>query len=201
MAAGLYMKCYIIMKRMCDLFACIPGLVLLVLLFMPVALAIKLSSPGSVFFSQQRIGLNGNIFYLYKFRTMKMGAEEDGAVWAVPNDPRTFAFGSFLRRSRLDELPQFINILRGEMSLVGPRPERPEFLPKLQKKINGYTKRLEAKPGVTGYAQISCPYASSIHESISKFKYDMYYIDNRSLLFDLKILLRTIKVIVRLEGR
>ena len=130
-----------------------------------------------------------------------MGAEEDGAVWAIPNDPRNFSFGSFLRKSRLDELPQFINILRGEMSLVGPRPERPEFLPKLKKKINGYTKRFAAKPGVTGYAQVSCPYASSVEESISKFNYDMYYIDNRSLWFDFTILLRTIKVIMRLEGR
>jgi len=195
------MRAYEFSKRLCDLLACVPGLAIFLIVFLPVALIIKLSSPGSIFFVQKRIGLSGKLFTLYKFRTMKMGAEEDGAVWAIPDDPRTFKFGSFLRKSRIDELPQFINILRDEMSLVGPRPERPEFLPKLSRRINGYAKRQSVKPGVTGYAQVSHPYASSLDESISKFDYDLYYILNRSIWLDLKILLRTFRVVIRLEGR
>jgi lipopolysaccharide/colanic/teichoic acid biosynthesis glycosyltransferase len=166
-----------------------------------VALLIKLTSRGPVLYRQQRVGRNGCLFTLYKFRSMRADAEIDtGAVWASPDDPRITPLGRWLRRLRLDELPQFINILRGDMCLVGPRPERPEFVSVLSRKIPFYRQRLCIKPGITGWAQINHKYGDSIEDTIVKLEYDLYYIKNLSLRLDAYIMFQTIKVIVLSRG-
>jgi sugar transferase (PEP-CTERM system associated) len=162
-----------------------------------VALAVKLTSPGPVLFSQKRVGLNGRPFTLYKFRSMVVDAEaKTGAVWATRDDPRVTSIGRFLRRSRLDELPQLINILRGEMSVVGPRPERPEFVATLSEQIPFYRQRHCVKPGLTGWAQINYKYGETIEDTITKLEYDLYYIKNLSPSLDAYILFHTVKVML-----
>ena len=137
-----------------------------------------------------------------KFRSMKEGAETDGAQWAQKNDPRVTKFGSLMRKTRLDEIPQLLNIIRGEMSFIGPRPERPEFIDILEKEIPFYKERLLVKPGLAGWAQLNGPaYGGSQEESLEKLKYDLYYIKNRSLLLDLGILLKTIRLIIGGRGQ
>jgi sugar transferase (PEP-CTERM system associated) len=177
------------------------GLILTFPLMILVALLIKLTSRGPVLYRQQRVGRNGCLFTLYKFRSMRADAEIDtGAVWASPDDPRITPLGRWLRRLRLDELPQFINILRGDMCLVGPRPERPEFVSVLSRKIPFYRQRLCIKPGITGWAQINHKYGDSIEDTIVKLEYDLYYIKNLSLRLDAYIMFQTIKVIVLSRG-
>ncbi|NND81356.1 MAG: sugar transferase [Gammaproteobacteria bacterium] len=163
--------------------------------------AIKLSSRGPAIFSQTRVGLNGKQFTLYKLRTMVCGAEEKGAQWASKKDPRIFPVGRFLRNTRIDELPQCWNILKGEMSLIGPRPERPEFTEQLSKLIPHYDLRHVIKPGLTGWAQVMYPYGASTYDALKKLQYDLYYIKNYSPILDLNILLRTILVTLRRSGR
>ncbi len=165
------------------------------------ALGIKLSSRGPIIFSQKRVGLEGKSFTIFKLRTMQTNAESKGIQWAQSSDDRAFAFGRFLRRSRLDELPQCWNILRGEMSFIGPRPERPEFTSMLAEKIPYYDLRHIVKPGLTGWAQVSYPYGASIEDSLRKLQYDLYYIKNYSMLLDLNIILRTVLVTLRRKGR
>ena len=167
-------------KRFLDIIISAFGIVLLVLILPFVALLIKLTSRGPVFYKQKRMGFDGKIFTLAKFRTMADKAEKNGAVWAEKNDKRVTGVGKFLRRTRIDELPQFINILWGEMSLIGPRPERPEFLPVLEEKIPFYYKRHMVKPGITGFAQVMHPYAATVEDSLEKVGYDLFYIKNRS---------------------
>lgn len=158
-----------------------------------IACIIALTSPGPVVYHQARTGENGEPFTLHKFRTMSMDAEKNGAEWSTGNDPRVTRFGRFLRYTHLDELPQLINIIRGDLSFVGPRPERQEFVKLLQKKIPYYDIRLLVKPGLTGWAQINYRYGSSVEDAYEKLQYDIYYIKNRSLIFDLAIILKTIK--------
>jgi lipopolysaccharide/colanic/teichoic acid biosynthesis glycosyltransferase len=146
------------------------------------------------------VGLAGRPFTLYKFRSMRADAEKDGAVWAEERDPRVTPVGAFLRSSHLDELPQLINVIRGEMSLVGPRPERPEFVAELRKVIPHYHLRTLVKPGVTGWAQISYPYGSSLDDARAKLEYDLYYIRHKSVLWDLRIILRTLTVSILGRG-
>lgn len=167
-----------------------------------IALAIRLDSKGSIFYRQERMGLHGKVFHVYKFRSMKQDAESRGiAIWASENDPRVTRVGKFLRKSRLDELPQSLNILLGDMSMVGPRPERPQLVAELQKQIPFYRTRLAAKPGLTGWAQVNYGYVGTVEDTLVKLQYDLYYIKHASLLFDLRILAKTVGVVLRLEGR
>jgi len=188
-------------KRACDIAFAFLLLVLASPVMLFTAFSIKLTSRGPVFFSQTRVGIEGKSFTLYKFRTMKIGAEDGGAQWASDNDSRVFPFGRFIRKTRIDELPQCWNILRGEMSIVGPRPERPEFTSMLAKEIPYYDLRNVVKPGLTGWAQVCYPYGASTEDALRKLQYDLYYIKNYSLLLDLNILLRTVLITLRREGR
>ncbi len=160
-----------------------------------IAIAVKLTSPGPVIYRQVRVGKNGRLFTLYKFRTMRNDAERHGAQWAAKGDPRVTPLGRILRISHLDELPQLLNILRGELSFVGPRPERPEFVGKLKEQIPYYETRLLVKPGVTGWAQINHRADLDLEDVKQKLQYDIYYLKNRSLVLDLAIVAKTIKSI------
>jgi exopolysaccharide biosynthesis polyprenyl glycosylphosphotransferase len=165
------------------------------------AIAIKLDSPGSVFYSQTRTGLNGETFKVYKFRSMYQDAEKRGAQWASEQDPRITRVGRWLRILRIDELPQIWNVLRGDMSLIGPRPERPEFDIKLSEAIPYYNLRYLVKPGITGWAQVMYPYGASIEDAYEKFAYDLYYIKNFSFWLDIAITLKTVRVVLLGKGR
>jgi exopolysaccharide biosynthesis polyprenyl glycosylphosphotransferase len=190
------------MKRGLDLAGALLGVIAVAALTPILALLIRLDSPGPVFYRQSRVGRGGIPFTVVKFRTMRVDAERPGeAQWASPGDPRTTRVGAWLRRMRLDELPQFLNVLKGEMSLVGPRPERPEFIERLEREIPFYRARLMVPPGLTGWAQINLPYADSIDAARAKLEYDLYYVKHRSLLFDLTIVLRTAGALARLGGR
>jgi len=187
-------------KRLIDL-----GISLLVLLIsLPIiavaALAILLGSPGPILFQQDRVGKNDRIFTLWKLRTMKQGAETNGPVWAEKNDHRVTWMGKWLRLLRIDELPQLYNVLRGEMSLIGPRPERPTFVKDLEAQIPYYSVRHTVRPGITGWAQVNYRYGASVKDAIRKLEYDLYYIKNMSLILDLKIMLRTIGVVIFGQG-
>lgn len=164
-----------------------------------IALSIKLEDKGPVFYCQERVGKNRKVFLLRKFRSMKKGAEKAGPVWAKEKDPRVTKVGKFLRTTHFDELPQMLNILKGEISLVGPRPERPNFVQQLEEEIPHYHLRHLIKPGFTGWAQLKFRYARSIMDSQEKFQYDLYYIKNRSFLLDLGILLKTFQLFLKKE--
>ena len=190
-----------ILKRLLEIILCLLGMLFTLPIFLMIALIIKLDSSGPIFFKQKRVGKNGKIFDLYKFRSMKTGAEqESGPVWARKGDVRFTRVGKFIRKPRIDEIPQFINVLKGDMTFVGPRPERPYFIEKLKKEIPYYSQRLMVKPGLTGWAQIKYQYGASTMESIEKLQYDLYYMKNRSLLFDLTIIFESIKVILLGKG-
>ncbi len=194
-------RAYEMMKRVSDLiFAFLIGIVSL--LFYPlIFILIKTTSPGPIFYRQKRIGQAGKIFKIIKFRTMSQDAEKTtGAVWAISDDPRITKIGKFMRRARLDELPQIWNILKGEMSFIGPRPERPSFVEKLREKIPFYDLRVCVRPGITGWAQIRYPYGASEEDALEKLKYDLYYIKNWSFFFDILILFETIKVVLFGKG-
>ena len=163
-------------------------------------LAIRWEGPGAVFYRQERVTLDGRVFSIMKLRTMQVDAEANGAVWAEKQDNRITRAGTFLRRARIDELPQLMNILRGEMSLVGPRPERPMFVKELVEKIPLYNERHMVKAGLTGWAQINYPYGASIDDARSKLSYDLYYVKNFSILFDFVILLQTLRVVLWPSG-
>lgn len=178
----------------CLLFAILP-------LMLGVALLIKLTSPGPVFYQQQRVGKRNQVFRLYKFRSMQVNAEQTGAKWAVKNDDRITPVGRWLRILRLDELPQLWNVLIGEMSLIGPRPERPEFVEGLAKEIAFYDLRHVCKPGLSGWAQVKYPYGASVEDARKKLQYDLYYIKHYSFLLDVWIALKTLKVILLAKGR
>ena len=164
------------------------------------AIAIKLQDGGPVFYSQERIGLYGKPFTVYKFRTMRTDAEKFGAQWATKDDPRVTKIGKFLRKTRIDELPQILCVLKGDMSMVGPRPERAVFISKLREEIPFYISRLKMKPGLTGWAQVRHHYDTSTEDVKIKLQYDMYYYDNMSLLLDFQILVRTIYVVLTGKG-
>jgi len=171
------------------------GILLLPLLIM-VALLIKLTSPGSAFFSQKRLGKNGTEFIMYKFRTMRSDAEKNGPQWASRHDKRTTWFGKILRKSHLDELPQIYNIIKGELSFVGPRPEQSALVAQLRKELPYYDLRHLTKPGITGWAQINYRYGASVEDTYQKLQYEIYYIKNNSPLLDFQIILRTIKFLI-----
>jgi sugar transferase (PEP-CTERM system associated) len=177
---------------------------LLILITFPVtvltALAIWLDSPGPVFFRQERVGKGENPFTLWKFRSMNDNAEANGAVWADQEDSRITRVGKWIRLLRIDEIPQLYNVFRGEMSLIGPRPERPEFVQELKSKIPHYGIRHSVRPGITGWAQVNYQYGSSIEDALIKLEYEIYYIKNMSLILDIKILLKTIGVVILGQG-
>ena len=191
-----------IIKRLFDVTLASVGLILASPLMALAAIAIKLESAGPVLYRQPRSGQNGCVFILNKFRSMRRDAEQGtGAIWAQEADPRVTRVGAILRRTRLDELPQLINVLLGHMSFIGPRPERPEFVQSLQKEIPYYMKRLSVKPGLTGWAQVKYRYGASVEDSLEKLQYDLYYIKNLSLFLDLLILLNTVQVVLFARGR
>jgi exopolysaccharide biosynthesis polyprenyl glycosylphosphotransferase len=177
----------------------------LILLTLPitliVAIVVKLDSPGSLFYSQVRTGLNGKKFKVHKFRSMRSDAEKMGVQWAQEKDPRITRSGRILRMTRIDELPQLWNVLKGEMSLVGPRPERPEFDSQLRQAIPYYDLRYLVKPGITGWAQVCYPYGASVEDAYQKVAYDLYYIKNYSLILDAAIALQTLRVVILGKGR
>ena len=201
MIAGFVRKTYIALKRAFDIIASIIGIICLSPLFIITALLIKLTSQGPIFYKHTRVGKDGALFEMYKFRTMRVDAEQGtGPVWAAQNDPRLIPVGKLLRKSHVDEIPQFINILKGEMSLIGPRPERPVFVDKFKEIIPDYTKRLAVKPGITGLAQVWHRYDETIEDVKKKIKYDLLYIKKYCLWTDLRILFRTFRVVFTGEG-
>jgi exopolysaccharide biosynthesis polyprenyl glycosylphosphotransferase len=194
-------KFYGLIKRMLDILGGLTGVMIFLLIYPWVGLAILLESGRPVTFIQTRLGKGGDPFGTYKFRTMRQDAEADGqAHWAVAGDPRTTRVGRLLRKIHLDEFPQFMNVLIGNMSLVGPRPERPELVIELEKQIPFYRARLLVKPGITGWAQINYGKGASIEGSAEKLEYDLYYIKHRGLLMDVRILLRTVGSMIGLRG-
>jgi exopolysaccharide biosynthesis polyprenyl glycosylphosphotransferase len=199
-------RVYEFFKRIFDAAFSIILLFPTILLLPLIGLFIKIESPGPIFYRQKRVGKDGKIFEIIKFRSMYAlssdgGAEKNGVQWASLNDSRITKIGRILRKTRLDELPQLFNILKGEMSFIGPRPERPEFIEELQKQIPHYAMRQLIKPGLSGWAQIKFPYGASVNDAMEKLQYDLYYIKNRSLILDLAIALRTLALIIRSEGR
>ena len=187
-------------KRLIDIVISAIGLVVSFPVIVLIGVLIKLTSQGSVFYNQTRCGHHGDSFRLHKFRTMVVDAEKHGAQWAQPEDPRITPLGRFLRQARLDELPQMWNVLTGEMSFIGPRPERPDFIEELKREIPYYTLRHLVKPGITGWAQILYPYGASVEDAKNKLEFDLYYIKNYSLALDLYILLATIRVVLSRSG-
>ncbi len=189
----------LIFKRFIDLFFGILGLVILSPVMLLTAMAIRLDSKGNVIFSQKRVGFRGRPFHVLKFRSMRLDAEATGAQWAQKNDTRVTRLGKYLRTYHLDELPQFINVIRGEMSFVGPRPERPVFVDQLRSVISYYDERHSVRPGLTGWAQVQYPYGASVEDACRKLEYDLFYLKNMTVAFDVVIILKTIRI--ALSGR
>jgi exopolysaccharide biosynthesis polyprenyl glycosylphosphotransferase len=188
-------------KRALDLVVASVMFVVLLPVMAIVALAVRLSSPGPALYHQKRVGLNGEIFLVHKFRSMRTDAEaKTGAVWAKANDTRVTKVGRFLRRTRLDEIPQLWNVLRGDMSLVGPRPERPEFVAELTEKIPFYGFRHVVRPGLTGWAQVKYTYGASVEDALEKLQYDLFYIKHLGISFDIFVMLSTLKIVVLRRG-
>ncbi|MEK7285820.1 MAG: sugar transferase [Nitrospirota bacterium] len=187
-------------KRLMDICLSVLGLIGTSWAFIIFPILIKIDSKGPVFYCQERVGFKGRFFKIIKFRTMRVDAEANGAVWAEKNDPRVTPLGRFLRAKRIDEIPQLINILFGTMSLVGPRPERETFVEQLQKKVPFYALRFTVKPGLTGWAQVRYNYASTLEESQGKFEHDLYYVKHLTAWFDIKIVLKTIRVVLTGQG-
>ncbi|EDP94498.1 sugar transferase [Kordia algicida OT-1] len=194
-------KLYLFFHRFFDVIFSVIGL-LVSLLFLPLVLIGNLiGNRGPLFYTQERVGKNGVPFKIYKLRSMIVDAEKNGAVWATQNDSRITKFGSFLRKSRLDEVPQFINVLKGEMSMIGPRPERPAFVKQLSESLTFYEIRHVIKPGVTGWAQVKTDYGASEEDSLRKLQYDLYYIKHRSFFLDLNIIVKTLSTVLFYRGR
>ena len=192
---------YDILKRCFDLIGALGLLALLSPLMIFIAVAIKFSSPGSIVFKQRRLTKGGKVFTMFKFRTMVSNAESmSGAVWANVRDVRITPFGRIMRATRLDELPQLINVIRGEMSLIGPRPERPEMARDLAQELPGFNRRMEVRAGLSGLAQVSSGYAACVDSYRVKLAHDLFYVENRSLVLDLKIALKTVAVVFTAFG-
>lgn len=188
---------YCFIKRTVDIIASLIGCIIAFVPMIIIGIIVRIDSKGPALYKQERLGLNGKSFMLLKFRSMNIDAEDEGAKWAAENDTRCTRVGGFLRKSRIDELPQLINILKGDMSLVGPRPERPYFYNEFEKTIHGFSHRLNVVPGLTGLAQVNGGYDLLPEE---KIVYDMEYIENRSLWLDLKCIIKTVAVVFNFDG-
>lgn len=187
-------------ERILDMILCVLGFIVLLPISLIVIVLIKLESQGTIFYIQKRVGLNGKNFRLFKFRSMKEDAEIDGAKWATESDLRVTGVGEIIRKLRIDEIPQLWNIFRGDISLIGPRPERPEFVGSLEKEIPYYSLRHAVRPGLTGWVHVNYGYGASSKDTLEKLQYDLYYIKNKSLLLDITILIKTVKVVLLGSG-
>jgi exopolysaccharide biosynthesis polyprenyl glycosylphosphotransferase len=185
-----------LIKRSLDICFGLLGFMISLPVMVLVAIAVKLESPGPVLYRQERIGWRSKTFEVLKFRSMRTDAEKDGAQWATINDSRVTGIGKHLRKFRLDELPQFWNVLRGDMSFVGPRPERAVFIAELRKHIPYYDERHSVRPGLTGWAQVQYPYGASVEDAYRKLEYDLFYLKNMSVLFDFAIVFQTIRTVL-----
>jgi exopolysaccharide biosynthesis polyprenyl glycosylphosphotransferase len=194
-------RTYAAIKRITDLVAGLLGSLLVCLIVPIIALLIRLDDGGPVFFRQERVGRGRRPFLIWKFRTMQVDAEADGPVWAAPDDARVTRVGRLLRRTRLDELPQFFNVLKGDMALVGPRPERPQFVRVLERAVPFYQRRHLMRPGITGWATVRFGYGDTVTDKWRSHEYDLYYLKHRSPLLDLEILARTVVVMILREGQ
>ena len=194
-------KLYLFFLRIFDIVVSVTGVLFGTLFFPIILLGNLIGNRGSLFYTQKRVGKNGNVFKIIKFRTMIKNAEKSGAIWAKKGDVRVTPFGKFLRNSRLDEIPQFINILKGEMSLIGPRPERPFFVKELSQMLPFYETRHIIKPGLTGWAQVKTRYGESVDDSLLKLQYDLYYIKRRSFFLDVNILIKTLSTVIYFRGQ
>ena len=188
---------YDVFKRIMDIILAFIGLIIGIPLIIIFGVAIALETKGGIFYSQERVGKGGKVFKIYKLRSMLPNAEENGAQWAINNDPRITKVGGFIRKKRIDEIPQLFNVLKGDMSIIGPRPERPIFTEKFNREIPGFINRLQVKSGITGWAQVNGGYEITPKE---KWKLDMYYIENRSIKLDLLIIFKTIKIVLTGDG-
>ncbi|PON03060.1 UDP-phosphate N-acetylgalactosaminyl-1-phosphate transferase [Bacillus halotolerans] len=188
---------YLAVKRVMDIWFVLIGLVVALPMIAVFSILICLETPGPAIYTQERVGKGGKPFKLYKLRSMKIDAEKSGAVWAQKQDPRVTRIGAFIRRTRIDELPQLFNVLKGDMSMIGPRPERPVFTEKFQNEIPGFTQRLAVKPGLSGWAQVNGGYDMTPKE---KLIFDLYYIRNLTFMLELKIMLKTCKVVLTGDG-
>ncbi len=190
----------LLIKRLLDLTLAVVGLLVTLPISLVTALLIKLESPGPVFYKQERVGERGDSFFIIKFRSMRQDAEKNGAVWALQNDDRVTRVGKFIRKVRIDEIPQMWNVMLGQMSFVGPRPERPVFVEQLEQKLPYYSLRHSVKPGITGWAQVCYPYGASEEDALRKLEYDLYYIKHQSVFLDLLIISRTVKTVLFQKG-
>jgi len=195
-----YSKRRMIAKRLFDMALASVFFLFLWPFMLLTAIAVKLESPGPILYHQVRMGLNGRHFRIYKFRSMRQDAEKNGAVWAQKNDARVTRVGAFIRNTRLDELPQLYNVLAGQMSFVGPRPERPEFVKDLAQQIPFYDTRHKVKPGLMGWAQLKYPYGASVEDAKNKLQYDLYYTKNHSFLMDMLIMIQTVEIVLLGKG-
>ena len=192
---------YRFFQRTFDILFSIVGLIFMIAIIPLIVIGNTIANKGPLFYTQERIGRNSTLFTIIKFRTMITNAEDKKAVWASKEDSRITPFGKFLRRSRIDEIPQFINILKGEMGIIGPRPERPFFVAELSRSIPFYETRHIVKPGLTGWAQVNSRYGSTVEDSLTKLQYDLYYIKHRNLFLDLNIILKTLSTILYYRGQ
>lgn len=188
---------YDVFQRIMDISLTLIGLIIGIPLIIIFGVAITLETKGGIFYSQERIGKGGKVFKIYKLRSMVSNAEENGAQWAINNDPRITKVGGLIRKKRIDEIPQLFNVLKGDMSIIGPRPERPIFTQKFNKEIPGFINRLQVKPGITGWAQVNGGYELTPKK---KWELDMYYIKNRSIKLDLLIIFKTVKIVLTGDG-
>ncbi|NQY07062.1 MAG: sugar transferase, partial [Flavobacteriaceae bacterium] len=194
-------RLYLVFQRLIDVLFSVIGLLGFTVLIPFVVIGNLFGNKGPLFYAQDRVGKNGINFKIYKLRSMVVDAEKNGAVWAKKNDARVTKFGRFLRQTRIDELPQFYNILKGDMSMIGPRPERPIFVEQLSKEIPFYGTRNIIKPGLTGWAQVNTEYGGSVEESLEKLQYDLYYVKHRGIFIDLNIIKRTLSTVIFFRGR
>lgn len=194
-------KLYLLIVKFLELLFAFAGVVVMLVLLPLIFIGNLLGNRGSLFYIQERVGKNGRIFRIYKFRTMVANAEKDGAVFASSNDVRVTPFGKFLRKARLDEMPQFLNILKGDMAFIGPRPERPVFVQELSRRMPFYETRHVIKPGITGWAQVKYPYGQTMDDSLIKLQYDLYYIKHRSIFLDLNIVMKTFSTVLFYRGQ
>ncbi|MBN4070663.1 exopolysaccharide biosynthesis polyprenyl glycosylphosphotransferase [Olleya sp. AH-315-F22] len=194
-------KLYLFYHRVMDIIFSIIGILFGIILTSFIIIGNLFGNRGSLFYTQKRIGKYGKSFKIIKFRTMIKNAEKGGMIWAVENDKRVTTFGRFLRNSRLDELPQFINVLKGEMSMIGPRPERPFFVKELSRIIPFYEARHTIKPGLSGWAQVNSRYGSTVEDSLNKLQYDLYYIKHRNFFLDINIIVKTLSTIIYYRGQ